>query len=79
MDGRYVEERPTIITSNLSLSQVYEVMGDAIASRISEWPCLEIEGRDNRKDMFHKNEWKRLQDDYQKFNQESINQEGKIS
>jgi DNA replication protein DnaC len=49
IDRRYSEIRPTIITSNLSLGQISEKVGDRIASRIAGMcRVVELKGRDRR-------------------------------
>lgn len=49
VDKRYSELRPTIITSNLSLEEIAEKVGDRIASRIAGMcRVIEFKGRDRR-------------------------------
>ena len=49
IDRRYSEMRPTIITSNLTLEEVAEKVGDRIASRIAGMcRVIELKGRDRR-------------------------------
>lgn len=49
IDKRYSEMRPTIITSNLTLEEVAEKVGDRIASRIAGMcRVIELKGRDRR-------------------------------
>lgn len=50
INGRYEDEKQTIITSNLNLDDVKEVFSDKIASRISAMAdVVEIKGTDRRK------------------------------
>ena len=49
IDQRYSEIRPTIITSNLSLGEIAEKVGDRIASRIAGMcKVIELKGKDRR-------------------------------
>lgn len=49
INGRYGEEKPIIITSNLSLGQISNIYGDGIASRISGMGIvIELVGNDFR-------------------------------
>jgi DNA replication protein DnaC len=49
IDNRYRNERQTVFTSNLGLSEIAERVGDRIASRISEMcRVIKITGRDRR-------------------------------
>lgn len=49
IDRRYSEMRPTIITSNLSLGEISEKVGDRIASRIAGMcKVVELKGKDRR-------------------------------
>jgi DNA replication protein DnaC len=46
---RHDNLRPTIITTNLTLRQISELYDASIASRLSAWVSLLIEGQDRRK------------------------------
>lgn len=49
IDKRYSEMRPTIITSNLSVDEISEKVGDRIASRIAGMcKVIELKGKDRR-------------------------------
>lgn len=49
IDRRYREMRQTIITSNLSLEEISDKVGDRIASRIAEMcKIIELKGKDRR-------------------------------
>ena len=49
IDRRYREEKQTLITSNLTLNEIAEKVGDRIASRIAGMcKVVEIKGRDRR-------------------------------
>jgi DNA replication protein DnaC len=49
IDRRYREEKQTLITSNLTLDEIAEKVGDRIASRIAGMcKVVEIKGRDRR-------------------------------
>jgi DNA replication protein DnaC len=49
IDKRYSEMRPTIITSNLTVDEIAEKVGDRIASRIAGMcRVVELKGRDRR-------------------------------
>ena len=49
IDKRYSEMRPTIITSNLTVDEIAEKVGDRIASRIAGMSkVIELKGRDRR-------------------------------
>lgn len=49
IDRRYSEERKTIVTSNLSIAQIADKLGDRIASRIAGMcRVIELKGRDRR-------------------------------
>ena len=41
---RYTNQKPTIISSNLTLDEIGRTMGDAIASRFQEWQIIEFTG-----------------------------------
>jgi DNA replication protein DnaC len=45
---RYTNQKPTIISTNLSLEDIGKQMGDAIASRFQEWQIIEFSGNDLR-------------------------------
>ena len=45
---RYTNQKPTIISSNLTLDEIGRTMGDAIASRFQEWQIIEFIGPDLR-------------------------------
>lgn len=45
---RYTNQKPTIISTNLTLDEIGRSMGDAIASRFQEWPIVEFTGPDLR-------------------------------
>lgn len=49
LNSRYVNELPTILTSNFSIDELGEVIDGAIASRIQEWQIIEFNGVDLRK------------------------------
>lgn len=49
LNYRYVNELPTILTSNLSLEKLGDVIDGAIASRLQEWQIIEFNGCDLRK------------------------------
>lgn len=49
INDRYENNKPTIITSNLSLKELAEKVGDRIPSRIAEMcEVIKIEGKDRR-------------------------------
>lgn len=48
LNFRYCQKLPTILTSNLSLDQIGEVIDPAIASRIQEWTIIKFTGSDIR-------------------------------
>ena len=49
INGRYLEEKPLVITSNLSVEQIGQTLGDRIASRIVEMcEVVELSGKDRR-------------------------------
>lgn len=48
LNSRYADFLPTIISTNLTLDQISEHMGEAIASRFQEFAILEFEGVDLR-------------------------------
>jgi hypothetical protein len=48
IDRRLNAERPTIITTNLTLAEISERMDERIASRLSEYKLLEFKGEDRR-------------------------------
>jgi len=48
IDERYREERPTIVTSNLSLSQIASQLHERIASRLSAGKIVKLTGPDHR-------------------------------
>lgn len=49
IDKRYSEMRPTIITSNLTVDEIAEKVGDRIASRIAGMcKVVELKGKDRR-------------------------------
>jgi DNA replication protein DnaC len=49
IDRRYRDERQTLVTSNLTLNEIAEKVGDRIASRIAGMcKVVEIKGRDRR-------------------------------
>jgi DNA replication protein DnaC len=45
---RYTNQKPTIISTNLTLDEIGRTMGDAIASRFQEWQIIEFTGPDLR-------------------------------
>lgn len=50
IDRRYREMKPTIVTSNLSLEQISELIDDRIASRLAEMgPVIRLEGGDDQR------------------------------
>lgn len=49
LNYRYTNELVTILTSNLCLDQLGEVIDGAIASRIQEWQIIEFKGPDLRR------------------------------
>jgi DNA replication protein DnaC len=49
LNYRYVNELPTILTSNFNLDQLGDVLDGAIASRLQEWQIIEFNGPDLRK------------------------------
>lgn len=48
IDKRIEMNRPTIVTSNLSLTDISEIIDDRLASRLSGFEYLKIEGEDKR-------------------------------
>ena len=49
IDRKYREEKQTLITSNLTLDEIAEEVGDRIASRIAGMcKVVEIKGKDRR-------------------------------
>ena len=49
IDRRYRDEKQTLITSNLTLDEIAEKVGDRIASRIAGMcKVVEIKGKDRR-------------------------------
>jgi len=48
IDGRYSNKKPTIITSNYSLAEIADRLGERIASRVGSGTVLEITGEDYR-------------------------------
>jgi DNA replication protein DnaC len=48
IDGRYADNKQTVFTSNLTLSEIAKTYGDRIASRIGSGVCLKIDGNDHR-------------------------------
>jgi DNA replication protein DnaC len=48
IDRRLNAERPTIITTNLTLKEISERMDERIASRMNEYKLLEFKGEDRR-------------------------------
>ena len=48
LNMRYTNQKPTIISTNLSLDEIGKTMGDAIASRFQEWQIIEFTGPDLR-------------------------------
>lgn len=52
LDGRYCEERQTIVTSNLDLDGIEEHLGAPIASRIAEDQVLSLQFCDYRRRRF---------------------------
>ena len=48
IDRRLNEERPTIITTNLTLAEISDRMDERIASRLSGYKLLEFKGEDLR-------------------------------
>ena len=49
IDKRYSEMMPTIITSNLTVAEVADKVGDRIASRIAGMcKVIELKGKDRR-------------------------------
>ncbi len=49
LNYRYCQQLPTILTSNLSLDQLSEIVDGAIASRMQEWQNINFTGGDMRK------------------------------
>ncbi len=49
LNYRYVNDLPTILTSNLSLEKLGDTLDGSIASRIQEWQIIEFNGPDLRK------------------------------
>lgn len=45
---RYTNQKPTIISTNLTFEEIGRLMGDAIASRFQEWMIIEFSGKDLR-------------------------------
>lgn len=48
VNHRYEYQIPTIYTSNLSMSEISEMYGDRIASRLSACRIIKLEGKDRR-------------------------------
>lgn len=49
INKRYSEELPTIITTNYSLEEIANHLGEALASRLEEWQLVRFAGSDLRK------------------------------
>ena len=50
IDRRYRDVRPTIVTSNLTLDQISELIDDRIASRLAEMgPVIRLEAGDDER------------------------------
>jgi DNA replication protein DnaC len=45
---RYTNGKPTIISTNLTLEEIGNQLGDALSSRFQEWQVLEFAGKDLR-------------------------------
>lgn len=49
IDNRYKWQKPTIITSNLTMEELEEKIGSRVASRLCNWRIIEIDMPDYRK------------------------------
>lgn len=48
INTRYTNQKPTIVSTNLTFEEIGKAMGDAIASRFQEWQVIEFSGNDLR-------------------------------
>lgn len=48
LNKRMELDRPTIVTSNLTLEQIGDLMDDRLASRLASFEQIELKGRDRR-------------------------------
>lgn len=48
IDKRLTLEKPTIVTSNLKLQEISDLIDDRLASRLATYQYLELEGEDKR-------------------------------
>jgi len=50
LNYRYVNELPTILTSNYNINDLGEILDKAVASRMQEWEAFHFKGKDMRKE-----------------------------
>jgi DNA replication protein DnaC len=48
IDKRIELGKPTVVTSNLSLSQISQLIDDRLASRLASFELIEMKGEDKR-------------------------------